>query len=242
MPPKKTIKKVSKVINFYELENVQKHCKKAHNPHYEEHHINVPFRMAIIGASGSKKTNTLMNILHIMNDTFQKIEIYCRCADEPLYNFLRETIPSDMLTIHEGLKELNRSDLNIKFGDKKATLIVFDDICLEKDQSKISELYIRGRKLNCSCIYISQKYFSIPVEVRGQLNYVIIKKISGKGDLKRVIGDSSLSLSVDEVFELYKYCIGQGSDDWLMIDLEAQMQNAYRHNYDVIPINEIFNN
>ena len=165
-----------------------------------------------------------------MNQTFNNIEIFCRCADEPLYNYLKTKIHPEMLTIYEGLGELNKRDLNEYYKPRGSTLVIFDDVVLEKHQDKISELYIRGRKLGCSMIYISQKYFKIPKEVRGQLNYIILKKISGKGDLARILADSSLSASKDELLNMYKYST-QEPVGFLLIDLATSQDKTYRRNF-----------
>lgn len=233
MPPKKK-KPIfqAEVKNFYELDDVKAFSNQSHNPYYESHGIKVPFRMAIIGGSGSMKTNCVLNIISTMNQTFNNIEIFCRCADEPLYNYLKTKVDPEMLTIYEGLGELNKRDLNEYYKPRGSTLVIFDDLCLERDQSKIGELAIRGRKLGngVSMCYISQKYFKIPKEVRGQLNYIILKKISGKGDLARILADSSLSASKDELLNMYKYST-QEPVGFLLIDLETSQDKTYRKNF-----------
>jgi hypothetical protein len=228
MPPKK--KPTLQVTNFYDLEDVKAFANQSHNPYYDLHGIKVPFRMAIIGGSGSMKTNCVLNIISTMNQTFNNIEIFCRCADEPLYNYLKTKIDPSMLTIYEGLGELNKRDLNEYYRPRGSTLVIFDDVVLEKQQGAISELYIRGRKLGCSMIYISQKYFKIPKEVRGQLNYIILKKISGKGDLARILSDSSLSASKEQLLNMYKYST-QEPVGFLLVDLESSQDKTYRRNF-----------
>jgi hypothetical protein len=231
MPPKKK-KPTLEVKNFYELDDVQAFCNKKHNPFYELHGITVPLRLATIGGSGSMKSNTVLNIISTMNQTFNTIEIFCRCKSEPLYDYLQTKIDPSMLTIYEGLQELNKRDLNEYYKTKGASLVIFDDLCLERDQSKIAELAIRGRKIGngVSIIYISQKYFKIPKEVRGQLNYIILKKISGKGDLSRILSDTSLGASKDQLLNMYKYCT-QEPTSFLLIDLETSQDKTYRKNF-----------
>ena len=50
-------------------------------------------------------------------------------------------------------------------------LIVFDDMIVDMIQNKklnslVTELFIRGRKLNISLFFITQSYFKVPKEVR----------------------------------------------------------------------------
>ena len=51
------------------------------------------------------------------------------------------------------------------------TLIVFDDMITDmlinkKLNSIVTELFIRGRKLNISLVFITQSYFAVPKNIR----------------------------------------------------------------------------
>jgi Ni2+-binding GTPase involved in maturation of urease and hydrogenase len=94
---------MTKIINFYELSEVKALKKKSINPNFKSHGMKVPFRAIIIGASGSGKTNIVLNLISQMKNTFNKIEIYTRNKAEPLYELLELKIESNMLEIREGL-------------------------------------------------------------------------------------------------------------------------------------------
>ena len=102
--------------------------------------------MTIIGASASGKSNIVLNPISLCENTFNKIYLFTRDKREALYQYLEMSIPDkEFLEIHEGLDHLKQMDFkNAFFGQ---TLVIFDDLCLEKDQDDICELYIRGRKL-----------------------------------------------------------------------------------------------
>ena len=56
-------------------------------------------------------------------------------------------------------------------GKKRKILIVFDDTIADminnkKLNPKVIELFIRGRKLNISIVFINQSYFKVPKDVR----------------------------------------------------------------------------
>ena len=56
-------------------------------------------------------------------------------------------------------------------GKKCNILIVFDDMIADminnkKLNSVVTELFIRGRKLNISIVFITQSYFKVPKDVR----------------------------------------------------------------------------
>ena len=46
--------------------------------------------------------------------------------------------------------------------------------------SLVTELFIRGRKLNISLVFISQSYFKVPKDVRLNATYFFITKIQIK--------------------------------------------------------------
>ena len=61
-------------------------------------------------------------------------------------------------------------------------LIVFDDMIADmihnkKLNSVVTELFIRGRKLNISLVFITQSYFKVPKDVRLNTTHFFIKKI-----------------------------------------------------------------
>lgn len=221
------------LINFYELDAVKALERKTINPNYANHGIKLPFRMVVVGASGSGKSNITLNVIQLMENTFNKIYIYTRCKNEPLYDYLRIAIPNeDDLEIHEGLSHLNTINLNKHYFGQ--TLVIFDDLCNERDQTKISELFIRGRKLagGVSLMYLTQKYSLVPTVVREQCNYLILKKISGKRDILSILRNASLSAERDELLRMYEFCV-HGDDvlGFLLIDYNARPEHQFRNKF-----------
>jgi hypothetical protein len=228
----------AKIKNYYLDEEVQAFQEKSHNPNYDVHKIQIPHRMAVIGGSGSGKTNIVINLIRQFNNTFKHIYIYTRCKDEALYEYLEAKIDKSFLTIKEGLTDFNKIDLNKEFKDKENILIIFDDLCLERDQSKIEELYIRGRKLFVSVIYISQSYYKIPKTIRLQCQYIILKKISSTRDLNMILADASLGVDKKELNNIYKYAIHGDITNFLLIDLVVPSEQSFRKCFDqIIDIN-----
>jgi hypothetical protein len=159
----KPLKERAGTRNWYDV-IPKKFITSTHNPHYDKkncHYIKIPFRAIILGNSGAGKTQTLLDIINNMQNTFEKIIICTKCKNEPLYNWLDEKLGKDGLTIVEGIQNLPSVDT---FSIEVQSLVVLDDLCLEsiKSQIPISEFYIRARKKGVSMIYISKSYFKIP--------------------------------------------------------------------------------
>ena len=115
--------------------------------------------MCVVAPSGSGKSNFIVNLIHLFSQgkgTFSDICIITRNKDEPLYRWL-EQLTDGEVQIKEGLENTPQLD---KMNKDENHLVIFDDLVLAKDQSKIENYYIRARKLNCSVAYLSQSYFS----------------------------------------------------------------------------------
>ena len=59
-------------------------------------------------------------------------------------------------------------------------------INIKKLNSIITELFIRGRKLNISLVFITQSYFKVPKDVRLNSTHFFIMKIPNKRELQQI--------------------------------------------------------
>lgn len=218
--------KKAELIDWYK-KIPKKYLLKSHNPNFNIHGIKVPFRMLIIGNSGSGKTQTLLNLLHNFGATFQNIAIITKNKKEPLYEYLEDKTKDQGLAITEGIAGLPDLD---KFNKEEQSLIVLDDLVLEKQQGKIEEYFIRARKLNCSVIYISQSYFLVPKIIRQNLSYLIVKQVSSFRDLKLIMSEYSLGIDKQELKDIYESATTE-KQDFLMVDLEAPPNDRFRKNF-----------
>ena len=73
---------------------------------------------------------------------------------------------------------------------KRKVLIVFDDMIADMINNKlnliVTELFIRGRKLNISIAFITQSYFKVPKDVRLNPTHFFIMKIPNKRELQQI--------------------------------------------------------
>ena len=235
MPPKKDAVSKNGMVDYYKV-MPRKFILQSHNPNFKDHKLNLPFRMLIIGGSGSGKTQTLMNLIRIMNGTFNNIHIITKNKEEPLYEYLESKVDTG-LTITEGIDSAPNLD---EFDKKEQTLIVMDDLVLEKNQKQLEQYFIRARKLNCSLVYLSQSYFGVPKMIRMNLNYVIIKRLNTLQDLFRMMREYSLGVSKDVLVDLYQHSIQNNKQDFLLVDLDSEPKDRFRFNFlDVYDLNGI---
>ena len=233
MPPKKDVINKNGMVDFYKS-MPKKFLLQSHNPNFKDHKLNLPFRMLIIGGSGAGKTQTLMNLIRIMNGTFNNIHIITKNRDEPLYNYLESKVDTG-LSITEGIDSAPNLD---DFDKKEQSLIVMDDLVLEKNQKQLEQYFIRARKLNCSLVYLSQSYFAVPKMIRMNLNYLIIKRLNTLQYLFRMMREYSLGVSKDVLADLYQHSIQDNKQDFLLVDLEPK--DRFRFNFlDVYDLNGI---
>jgi len=226
MPKKKDAVSKNGMVDYYKV-MPRKFLLQSHNPKFKDHKLNLPFRMLIIGGSGAGKTQTLMNLIRIMNGTFNNIHIITKNKDEPLYNYLESKVDTG-LTITEGID--SAPDLD-EFDKKEQTLIVMDDLVLEKNQKQLEQYFIRARKLNCSLVYLSQSYFGVPKMIRMNLNYLIIKRLNTLQDLFRMMREYSLGVSKEVLVDLYQHSIQDNKQDFLLIDLDSEPKDRFRFNF-----------
>ena len=180
------------LINFYE------HFKqpKTHNPGYERHRIELPFRALVCCASGGGKTNLITNLLYEMTNTFHRIYIVTK-APEPLYDFICSKLKQcSIYYIDQGYPELN------KMAKGENGLVIFDDLVLTKD-NRIGEMFIRGRKLGYSSVYISQSFYGTPKIIRQNVGYVWLGHGMSKRDLRMILSEFALGLNLSELEQYY---------------------------------------
>ena len=218
-------------INFYEQKDMKKHLTKTVNPHFDSHQIKLPFRMLIVGSSGSGKTNTLLNLIYRMPDTFQKIVIVTADKNEPLYNYLYEKSGGERCGVTiQNFDEKGLPDLK-DFSRESNSLIVLDDLVNRspKEQLPISEYFLRARKKGVSLVYISQSFYAVPRMIRNNLTHILLKQVSSSRNLAMISKDCSIGVKKNVLTEMYKDAT-QGTG-FLLFDLDNP-KRPFRKGFD----------
>ena len=132
--------------------------------------------MLTIGGSGSGKTNSLFNLISHQPD-IDKVYLYAKDPYEAKHQFLINKRDNT------GLEHLNDSKAFIEYSNdmddiyknleeynpnkKRRIFVLFDDMLSNKKRNPIvTELFIRGRKLNISLLFNTQSCFPVPKNLR----------------------------------------------------------------------------
>ena len=114
---------------------------------------------------------------------------------------------NDMRDVYKNIDEYN--------PDKKnKILIVFDDMIADmilnkKLNSILAELFIRGRKLNISLVFITQSYVRVPKYVRVNTTHFFISKIQNKRELRDIAINHSSDISTKDFDNIYRECTAE---------------------------------
>ena len=87
--------------------------------------------------------------------------------------------------------------------------IVFNDMMANMLNNKnvnpiVTELFIRGRKLNISLVFIANSYFSVPKNIRLNSTHYFIMKTPNKRELQQIAFNHSSDIDFQDFVNLYK--------------------------------------
>ena len=201
------------------LDSIRNENNKKHNekwPYIPDH----PYRILIIGSSGSGKTNTLLNLINEQND-IDKIYLYARDLNEPKYKILIKkrkdagikhlNDPNAFTECSNTMDDVYENIHHYNSSRKRKIVIVFDDMIADimankKFQAIIKELFIRCRKLNISLAFITQSYFSVLKDVRLNSIHYLIMTINNKVELQNITINHSADIDYNNFIKLYRKC------------------------------------
>ena len=113
--------------------------------------------------------------------------------------------------------ELNKNKMKKKYENKeekirdkeRKILIVVDDMIVDMLSNKkfvllVTELFIRGRKLKVSLVFITQSYFAEPKSIRLNSTNYFIMEISSKKEIQQIVFNYSSDIDYEDFMNLYK--------------------------------------
>ena len=93
-------------------------------------------------------------------------------------------------------------------------LIVFDDMITDminnkKLDSVVTELFISGRKLNFSLVFITRSYLKVPKDVRLNTTHFFVAKIPNRRELKEIAWNHSSDIGTEDFINIYRECTAE---------------------------------
>ena len=99
--------------------------------------------------------------------------------------------------------------LRYNLNKKRKILIAFDYMIADMLSNKrlspiVTELFIKGRKLNISLAFITQSYFAVPKDIRLNATHYFIMKGPNKQKLKQIASQNLSDIGFEDFMNLYK--------------------------------------
>ena len=116
--------------------------------------------------------------INIQLTNVKKVGLNCFNDPKPFIKY-----SNDMKDVYKNIDEYNTDK-------ERKILIVFDmigdTINDKKLNSVVTELFIIGRKLHISLVFITQSYFKVPKDVRQNSTHFFVMKIPNKRELQQI--------------------------------------------------------
>ena len=198
------------MITFDDYANENKIQHNLKWPYIPDH----PYRILIVGGSGPGKTNALMNLINNQPD-IEKIYLYAKDPYEEKYQYLinkREKVglnhyddPKAFIEYSNDMQDVSKNIDEYNIDREHKILIVLADMIADMINKKqlnsiVTDLFIGGRKLNISFVFMTQSYFKVPKDVRLTSTHFFIMKIPNKKELQQT------ALNEQEIYWTRRSC------------------------------------
>ena len=210
------------MINFYDKlsKDIKNEVKLDKN--FKNHYILPNSMIAIIGGTGSGKSNALCNLISKQSNKYYDIIIFNPVStDEPLLKLLKQKMPE--LHLISDIEEL--PSLSEFVGDSEhEKLIVFDDVInMEKKHfKKVNEYFTGGRKLGFTVVILAQNYVSIPKTIVRNCQYFFIFKLNDNVTINNLIRNHNIYNVDKETFRKYYDDATTEPLNFFLVDLKTK--------------------
>ena len=234
------------MINFDDYRNENKtQLNNLQWPYIPDH----PFRILIIGGSGSGKKNALLNLVSNQPD-IDKIYLYAKDPYKAKYQYLINKREKVGLNHYDDLKafieystymqDVYKNIDEYNTDRERKVLIAFDDMIADMINNKkinliVTELFIRDRNLNISLVFITQSYFKVPKDVRLNSTHFFIMKIPNKRELQQIALNHSSDINSKDLIKIYKKYTAEPYS-FLVNDVTFASDNPLRFRKDLFNI------
>ena len=102
------------------------------------------------------------------------------------------------------MRDVYRNINYYKPNKENKMLLVYDDMIADMINNKklnsiVTELFIRGKKLNISLVFITQSYFKVPKDVSLNTSHFFIAKIRNKRELQQIAINHSPDINTKDI-------------------------------------------
>ena len=198
--------------------------------------------------SWTGKTNTL-NLIENQPD-IDNIYLYVKDSYEPKYQLLinkRERVginhfkdPKAFIEYSDEMHDVYKNIDDYNPDKENEILIVFDDMIADmipnkKLNSIVTELFIRGRKLNISIVFLTQSYFKVPKDVRLNTTHFLLAKILNNRELQQNAINHSSDINTKDFGDIYRKYTDE-PHSFFVIDTTLPSNNPLRFRKNVFNI------
>ena len=184
------------MMNFDDYTNENKTQQNSKWPYIPDH----PYRIPMIGGSGSGIKNALLNLIENQPD-IDEIYLYAKDPYEAKYQYLinirkkvglkRFNDTEAFIEYSNDMQDVYRNIAEYNIDKERKILIVFDGMIADtinnnKLCSIVTELFIRSRKLNIFLVFITKSYFKVARDVRLNTTHFFITKIPSNRELQQI--------------------------------------------------------
>ena len=112
------------------------------------------------------------------------------------------------------MQDVYKTDKEYNIDKERKILRFFDDIIADminhkKLNSIVTDLFIRGRKLNISLVFITKSFFKVPKNVRLNSTHFSIMNIPNKKEIQQIALNQSSDISSKDFSKICKKCTAE---------------------------------
>ena len=202
------------MMNFDDYTNENKTQQNSKWPYIPDH----PYRIPMIGGSGSGIKNALLNLIE-NQPGIDEIYLYAKDPYEAKYQYLinirkkvglkRFNDTEAFIEYSNDMQDVYRNIAEYNIDKERKILIVFDGMIADtinnnKLCSIVTELFIRSRKLNIFLVFITKSYFKVARDVRLNTTHFFITKIPSNRELQQIALFHSSDIYTKDFINIYK--------------------------------------
>ena len=200
-----------------------------------------PYRIFIIGGSGSGKADALLNLINEQDD-IDKIYLYAKDLSEPKYKLLYKMHKNtgiihlnDLSAFIECSNTMDAVYDNIddyKPNKKRKTLSFFDDMIADGKSNKKFQVIIK--ELFIKLFFITQSYFFVVKDLRLNSTHYLIMRIKNQRELQNIAINHSAVIDYKDFMKIYRECTKEPYS-FLAINTTLLASDSLRFRKNLIP-------